>query len=422
MANRTSKRADQLLEEYIRSAQRGRPIDALDLLGRCRVDQRDELREAVVALDFLWRNHEPLLVRPELVERAQSRIRAGRERRERMARARAGLAEAGPMAALTAAGIRGLLRSVLSPFGEQGSDAIPSRRPEPQLQFRGGGRTGGSPAASSAAMHAMAEAAAAVEADRAWRAVGAPGPPVDPWAVAEALGLVVVEEELRDCDGCIATQGDLGVVVLSSSVEHRGRKRFTLAHEIGHFQLHRATLQFLGESASDIEANWVDERELGANVFASELLMPTELVTADFAHREPSFAYIQALADRYAVSLTAAARRLVGVSDFACALLYTAQGKVKWFAASSEFPWSLRPIVGDEPPADSDTAALMAGDEPANRSWATPVAWWCPDARVPDDAEVQEDARRIYGDHVLTLLYVRDTHVTGPDDDAWKSA
>ena len=58
------------------------------------------------------------------------------------------------------------------------------------------------------------------------------------------------------------------------------RKRFTIAHEIGHLQLNHLES---GEKASTIFRNsatsqGIDEKEIAANAFAAELLMPEDLV------------------------------------------------------------------------------------------------------------------------------------------------
>ncbi len=68
----------------------------------------------------------------------------------------------------------------------------------------------------------------------------------------------------------------------------RERIRFTLAHELGHFMLHIAPENDLSKNRSieDSEItyyrddNW-DHIEMEANSFASQLLMPSELITKE---------------------------------------------------------------------------------------------------------------------------------------------
>lgn len=95
------------------------------------------------------------------------------------------------------------------------------------------------------------------------------------------------------------------------------RRRFSLAHEIGHFMLHgggglaRATAR-PGPVQVDDEPE--DPREVEAHAFAAELLMPWELVEHDAAPLRrgeigPERA-VTRLATRLQVSRQAAARRL----------------------------------------------------------------------------------------------------------------
>ena len=55
--------------------------------------------------------------------------------------------------------------------------------------------------------------------------------------IADELYLYVQEVPLDGIDGCIVHNEDVGVILINSLVEHEYRRRFTLAHEIGHFML-----------------------------------------------------------------------------------------------------------------------------------------------------------------------------------------
>lgn len=84
------------------------------------------------------------------------------------------------------------------------------------------------------------------------------------------------DEELA---GFLYVAGPVGVVFVNAS-DSIARRRFTVAHEIGHFLLHRALMtngRWIADSPQmihevDEETSWLHERE--ANRFAAELLMP----------------------------------------------------------------------------------------------------------------------------------------------------
>jgi Zn-dependent peptidase ImmA (M78 family) len=109
-------------------------------------------------------------------------------------------------------------------------------------------------------------------------------------------------------------------VVVNAS-HHENRRRFTLAHEIGHHILHSG---YLAQNVhvdttvlrrDDLSAEGVDLKEIGANAFAAELLMPRSQTlrysSLDLAN-EPSVA---AAAQRFGVSATALTYRLSNLAN-----------------------------------------------------------------------------------------------------------
>lgn len=98
--------------------------------------------------------------------------------------------------------------------------------------------------------------------------------------------------------------------------QSKERERFTLAHELGHFMLHIAP-SFKDEYISDDniewnrDSNW-DVREMEANKFAAELLMPSEQIkeefnTLDSANKEIK---VEKLSEAFKVSRQAVQFRL----------------------------------------------------------------------------------------------------------------
>lgn len=155
-------------------------------------------------------------------------------------------------------------------------------------------------------------------------------PPVPVERVAGSLlGLFVDEaDDLRALPGAPADQGrlsgmlDAGEMVIwvdrGEARRSPGRRRFTIAHEIGHLLLHVPALhQVFYDRPGDIreieeapdgeELPALRRREREANVFARELLMPEPLV-AEQAHATGF--NLPALANRFEVSVPAMRLRL----------------------------------------------------------------------------------------------------------------
>lgn len=125
--------------------------------------------------------------------------------------------------------------------------------------------------------------------------------PVDPWEATRALGIRVETLPLESADGLLRQHPAVGWYVVLSSLLSRQRQRFTLAHELGHWSLHRNDKAYFAHTPGPARGRY--ERE--ANQFAAELLMPfPELrkVAGQMAFRE--------LAAHFEVSREAMAIRL----------------------------------------------------------------------------------------------------------------
>lgn len=141
--------------------------------------------------------------------------------------------------------------------------------------------------------------------------------PVDVKALAGQLGLSIRETFMPDdVSGMIVRlKPDQYEIVVNASHSHT-RRRFTLAHELGHFVLHR---HLLGDGIDEDRAyrskkdgkyrnlNIGPIEETEANRFAADLLMPYEHVQAQ---RKETRDDVRVLADRFGVSPEAMSIRM----------------------------------------------------------------------------------------------------------------
>ena len=130
----------------------------------------------------------------------------------------------------------------------------------------------------------------------------------------------------------------------------QGRERFTLAHEFGHYVLHRQPLtarHYRDGQLPDgfdfkclpLQANnWKDaeaEREEQADTFASYLLMPIDDYRQQVSREEMSRSLLDHVTDRYGVSLLAAVRKWIEFTDTPVAMVVARDGYALWGRAST---------------------------------------------------------------------------------------
>ena len=143
------------------------------------------------------------------------------------------------------------------------------------------------------------------QAGRLLQSAGVSREPVSLRDVVSALNLEVVQTtgEPFLSEGALQPVGDGHAIVVRGATNER-RRRFTIAHEIGHFVLHPGRLA--PERGGAVNEAWrLQERE--ADQFAAELLMPEDLVRAAVVEHGGD---VSRLADRFDVSRQAMQTRL----------------------------------------------------------------------------------------------------------------
>jgi hypothetical protein len=194
-----------------------------------------------------------------------------------------------------------------------------------------------------------------------------------------------------------------------------GRRRFSLAHELGHFHIpsHAKTgADGIGYCADrDMRARSGDARrqEWEANDFAAELLMPRRLYAADVERLDVSVAAVQRLAaaDMYDVSVTAAAWRLIQTTRERCAMVVSRDGAVEWIVRSD----ALRlPITERRQRLHPDTLAAGAfrGEPSESHPREVPAGAWL-DEPTPVQGMLLESTHQVPAlGQVISLIWLTD--------------
>jgi Zn-dependent peptidase ImmA (M78 family) len=150
-------------------------------------------------------------------------------------------------------------------------------------------------------------------------------PPVDVEAIVRSLGIHLVHEKLDDELSGMAFVAAHGKYIVVNSSHHINRQRFTIAHECGHHVLHEDYLKQgvhvdKGILKRDpLSSAGVDLKEVAANAFAAELLMPRSLVSVEIPRdfdvlADEDQVELKRIAARFQVSPAALNIRLISLA------------------------------------------------------------------------------------------------------------
>lgn len=149
-------------------------------------------------------------------------------------------------------------------------------------------------------------------------------PPVPLEQLAESCRASIRYEPFDgEVSGMVHCREGGGGIIGVNSEHSRTRQRFTIAHELGHLLLHGDDEFHIDEKRplawrDDVSSQAVDPREIEANQFAAELLMPEALVRASVAALgEEGVVHVEVAIDKlaraYQVSPIAMTHRLTNL-------------------------------------------------------------------------------------------------------------
>lgn len=247
--------------------------------------------------------------------------------------------------------------------------------------------------------------------------------PIDPSDVAERLGLQVEYCDSSGFEGALVCSKETraGTILVKKSICEDGRRRFTIAHEIGHYVLPHHGAKGSVCNSKDVE-NWdrsLPDEEAEANVFASELLIPRSLVGTSLVGSKPTFHLIREISRLFDVSLTASAFRAMGLTSFRAAIVWSTSGVIRWFKASEEFMAfvSVKDSVAEGTYAYDCFRGVKAPDDLKN----VRAELWLAESKRHNPEYVQEHSIWLPSyDSVLTLLYIEESSIAlvDPDEEA----
>jgi Zn-dependent peptidase ImmA (M78 family) len=224
--------------------------------------------------------------------------------------------------------------------------------------------------------------------------------------IAWTQGVLVREEHLEGADGRLVIQGQKGIVAVKTSIPEIGRKRFVIAHELGHFEIHKNSKQIALCTDKDM-LFWhkTHPEETEANEFAVEILMPEDLFKPKCEKaQEPSMNLIEDLSKEFQTTLTATALRYVEFTPERCALILSEDKKIKWFKTATDFGYWLE--KGSKLDPNSYAYNFFSNEDIPPQPQIVPATAWLPDRRL-GSSWIKENSKALPRyNTVLTLLWI----------------
>lgn len=160
--------------------------------------------------------------------------------------------------------------------------------------------------------------------------------PVDPFGIADAKGIEHKQNPAfkPGISGCLVRVGEVFGILYSVRFPSEGFRRFTVAHELGHYFMEGhvqhlfADGQQFHESHSGFTSDDKYERE--ADAFAAALLMPKQLFRAACGRVGQGLGAIENLANICRTSLTATGIRYARLSDDPVAVVCSTENRVEF--------------------------------------------------------------------------------------------
>jgi Zn-dependent peptidase ImmA (M78 family) len=231
--------------------------------------------------------------------------------------------------------------------------------------------------------------------------------------IVKARHALVVYESLQGSEArLLSIPGSQSIITILKKEDYRPRQRFSIAHELGHLELHRNKLNSISCTSKAISSfdSSQPEIELEANQFASHFLLPSRFVKSAFESHPPSFEIVREIANQFTVSLTATGSRYMQFTDEAMAFVISQRGRIKRFVASHLFTNSDLFIKVNEGVERNTMADKLLRGLAVKEAWCSvPAASWLRGDNFMRGAQVKEWSFYSQSfDMTLSLIWVDD--------------
>ncbi len=237
-------------------------------------------------------------------------------------------------------------------------------------------------------------------------------------AFATLAGIESISELTTDgFEGMLITNPEKsrGAIMIKAGTSFR-RRRFTIAHELGHYLLPWHRQERFSCKSSDIKDNTDNKStsklsnssitiETEANSFASELLMPhAEFKRILDEYGSPELIDIADLSDFFDVSFEAVIHRYKVLTSYPLAFVFSHKNVVRYWVKSSVMPYSLK--VRKDQPLPLRSPSRQSGEYISDWEPIAAHYWLEPHSEFNVPNKILEQTIYQSSDYKVTMLQV----------------
>lgn len=170
--------------------------------------------------------------------------------------------------------------------------------------------------------------------------------------LVHARDIIFEEKSLPHSDGRIVFGSSKAMISINSEIRYAGRRRFTIAHELGHFEMHRGN-KLPEDTPLTLDYFKHGNQEYEANEFATELLMPEHEFRKFVQGKVFSPDLLREIAAYFNTSITSSAFRYLQIGPHPIYLFYSRDRNLVYWKKSPNHFLTVKDITRLPVPSDS---------------------------------------------------------------------
>lgn len=227
---------------------------------------------------------------------------------------------------------------------------------------------------------------------------------IDLEIMAADRGAFIRRGGITGAEARLTRRDSRGIIRIREDIPEKGRERFDIAHELGHWELHRGRTQLKFCTDNDIQGYVNSPMELEASAFAAHLLLPPRLIGAHCNATAPDLQLVKDLAEEFTTTLTTTVGRVVEESRTHCVAVFSENGEVRRWRRRQDNGPNVWLASRQEIHPNSIAAKCADGSDGLSQMAEVPVAAWFPAIHTPDFRLFEQSMRLGRYPTVLTLL------------------